>query len=211
MSRQNELLENLFSELGSFKKMPPEFFQHLQDAMQEQKKYYPEAEVLFDQDDLVKNAYYVARGTVYAYRIENGEKRVLYIYKQHDIIAGNAFMHQKESLYYLKTCSDSFLYWITYDQMAEVYTKFPEAEELAKLIVSNREDREVTWKTMLNQKATATVKDFYTLYPELLKRQKGLTDPDIATFLHLAEGTLRGLRNKLLKGAILKLPAKKAP
>jgi CRP-like cAMP-binding protein len=202
MKKHHELLLRLFKLLDAYKPQRPEFYAHLEEVITGE--YYPTDRILYEQDEIIKQLFFLASGTMIAYSFTDaGDKQLLHIYREGEIIAGQSFTQQKPSLYYLMVCKGAYMLHLTCGQLHEVYRKFPEAEELGRFRLSAMETKELKLKQLLILPGIQMVEVFYQQYPELLKPGKVLRDGDIASYLFLAEGTLRRLRNTLLRNGKL--------
>ena len=208
MKKHEAVLRQLFRMLESFKQQKPEFYAHLEEVIDA--TFFPDDKILYRQDEIIKQIFFLASGTASAYSYnDDGERQTLHIYQQNELIAGQSFTHQSPGTYYLMVCGGSYMLHMTHKQLNEVYSLFPEAEELARLILSAREIKDLRHKKILGLQGIQMVEAFYNDYPELLEPGKVLRDRDVASYLLLAEGTLRGLRNELFRLGKLENPAKK--
>jgi CRP-like cAMP-binding protein len=202
MKKHHELFLRLFKLLDNYKPQRPEFYLHLEEVIAGE--YYPVDCILYEQDEIIKQLFFLASGIVIAYSFTDaGDKQLLHIYREGEIIAGQSFTRQKPSQYYLMVCKGAYMLHLTCGQLKEVYHQFPEAEELGRFRLSAMEAKELKFKKLLILPGIKMVEVFYQQYPELLQAGKVLRDSDIASYLFLAEGTLRRLRNTLLRNGTL--------
>jgi hypothetical protein len=209
MKKHNAILFKLFRLLDSFKPQKPGFYAYLEDTIVPE--FYPDDKILYQYDEVVKKIFYLASGTVVAYNYaDNGEKQILHIFRETDLITGQSFTRQTPGAYYLMVCAGSYMLHMTHKQLGLVYRKFPETEELARLILSSREEKEIRHRNILILPGIQMVEAFYNDYPELIEPGKVLRDREVASYLLLAESTLRGLRNELFRWGKLKKPSSKS-
>jgi CRP-like cAMP-binding protein len=207
MKKHHEILVQLYKVLDSFKPQQPAFYTYIEEIIEAE--FYPDDKILYEQGEVIKRIFYLASGTVVAYNFtETGEKQILHIFRETDLITGQSFTLQTPGAYYLMVCAGSYMLHMTYKQLNLVYRKFPETEELARLILSSREEKEIKHRQILILPGIQMVEAFYKDYPELIEPGKVLRDRDIATYLLLAESTLRGLRNDLFRSGKLEIPIK---
>lgn len=207
MKNHQAVLLRLFKILEAYKPQKKELYEYLEEAYKAE--YYPYDKILYEQGEVIKDIFFLASGTAVAYSYtDNGDKQLLHIYRENEFIAGQSFTHQTPSLYHLMVCADSFMLHMASTQLKILYEKFPVAEELARFRLSATEAKELRYKKMMILPGIQMVEAFYNEYPELLEPGKVLRDREVASYLLLAESTLRGLRNELLRLGRLKIPAK---
>jgi CRP-like cAMP-binding protein len=196
MKKHQPILSQLFKELDSFKPQPQAYYDHLADIMEPQ--YFPDDRVLFEKGDIVKRGYFLASGFAIAYYYnDQGERQVIRIYEKNDFIKGKSFIDQNPSEEYLMICADSYVLSITHTEMEAIYVRFPSVSELSRLILANREAKELAHKQMLSLEGFPMVEQFYRTYPGLSEPGKILVDADISSYLLISERTLRACRAKL--------------
>jgi CRP-like cAMP-binding protein len=204
MGRHDILLLKLFRVLDSYRPQSERFYKHISETVHG--KYYAADEILYQQGQVIKDVYFLASGNMITYRYtDSGDKQLLNIYQANEIVFASSFTLQKKSRYNVMVCADAYLLSVDHKQMREIYKRFPEVEELARMIISDRESKELKRNEMLIEPGIQMVEEFYKNYPELLEPGKVLRDSDIASYLLLAEGTLRTLRNRLLHTGHLRI------
>lgn len=197
MNDQSELIRVLFKILCSYKKQPLALQDYLASVMTG--KLYPVRELLYAYDRTVTDALFVADGYVVRYGFDKmGDKQVLNIFGKGSIVAGKSFMEQKPSRSELVALAGAYLMKVSAVHMYEVYQKFTDAEELARLIMADMYEKEQERLHLLRRDADTVVLDFYTRFPEFLMENL-LSDGDIASYLLIGESTFRGARMRLLR------------
>jgi CRP-like cAMP-binding protein len=196
MKKHQPILNQLSKVLDSFKPQPQAYYDHLAEVMEPQ--YFPTDNVLYEQGDIVKYGYFLASGFAIAYYYnDQGERQVIRIYEKNEIIKGKSFIDQTPSAEYLMVCADSYMLSITSKAMEDIYDEFPSVAELSRLILANREIKELEHKQMLSLEALPMVEQFYKTYPGLAEPGKILVDADVSSYLLISERTLRACRAKL--------------
>nr|WP_294871243.1 cyclic nucleotide-binding domain-containing protein [uncultured Pedobacter sp.] len=157
---------------------------------------------LHEQDDVVDKAYFIGRGYILIYYIEDGKKHVLRICGADEIIAGKSFMSGTESRYYVSAVKDTYLLAVTARQMQVAYETIPETEELARLVLSSFEEKELKRDEMIRKGGEESVLHFYTTHPDLLHGKVILLE-DVASYLLMTTKTLRLVKKKLIEKGFL--------
>ncbi|TKC04223.1 Crp/Fnr family transcriptional regulator [Pedobacter frigoris] len=197
MREHKEIIRKLFKILCSYKEQPLELEARLNEVMTG--KFYPVREPLYEKDDTVTDALFVAVGYVVLYGFDAlGDRQVLNIYVQDTIVAGKSFTEQKPSKFELVALAGAYVMKIGADHMTEVYADFSDAEELARLIMADMAEKDLDRLHLLKRDAETVVLDFYTRFPEFFMDNL-MTDADIASYLLISESTLRNTRAKLIK------------
>ncbi|RKR80592.1 CRP-like cAMP-binding protein [Mucilaginibacter gracilis] len=207
MKKHHPILNRLYKLYDTYKPQSAATYAYLDEVIGA--KFYPEDEILYVPGEIIDQIFFLASGNMVAYNFtDSGDKQVLQIYRENEHVAGQSFTRQIPSTYYLMVCAGSYALHMTRNQLDDVYRKFPETQELGRIRLSMAEEKEVRHKQLLFLPGIQMVETFYKEYPELIEPGKVLRDRDIASYLLLAEGTLRDLRNRLLREGLLKLPAK---
>jgi len=169
-------------------------------------KYYPDREIIYHKNYTVKDALFVSDGFVACYSFDdNGNRQVIGLYGKDTIIAGNSFMSQQASEFDWIALPGTYLMKISYRVMDEVYTSFPDAEELARLIIAVMAEKELKRLTLLKEDAATVVLNFYQNHHQFSTPGALMSDGDVASYLLIKLSTLRNTRVKLLKDGKLKI------
>jgi CRP-like cAMP-binding protein len=197
MKKHQEILNRLYKTLDSYKKQSPAYYEYLGEIMKPQ--YFAKDEVLYEQGQVIKKAYFLSSGFMIAnhYTEKEGDKHVINIFSRDEIISGKSFTEQTPSDYDLVACKGTYVLHLTYEEVNTIYSKFPDTQEQAMIILADKEKKELETKRMLGMDRMDMVAEFYKRYPELLKPGKIIKDRDIASFLMIGQSTLRALRNNL--------------
>ncbi|MFD2871930.1 Crp/Fnr family transcriptional regulator [Mucilaginibacter ximonensis] len=196
MKKHQPILDQLFKVLDGFKPQPQAYYDHLAEVLHPQ--YFPDDQVLFEQGDTVQHGYFLASGFAISYYYnDQGEKQVIRIYQQNEIIKGKSFTQQSPSAEYLMICADSYVLSVSHQDMETIYERFPSVAELSRIVLAHREVRELEHKQLLAKETLLMVEAFYKAYPGLSDPGKVLVDADIASYLLISGRTLRASRAQL--------------
>jgi CRP-like cAMP-binding protein len=209
MKKFHPVLQRLYRLYDTYKPQSLATYAYLDDLIEA--KYYPEDKILYAPGDIIDLIFFLASGNMVAYNYTaSGDKQILQIYRENEHVAGQSFTQQTPATYYLMVCAGSYALHMTWDQLDDVYQKFPDTQELGRIRLSKAEAKDLRHKQLLFLPGIQMVEAFYKEYPELIEPGKVLRDRDIASYLMLAEGTLRDLRNRLLREGRLKIPDKQS-
>jgi hypothetical protein len=196
----DEILNKMIAGLDAVKQQDSGLGIHLRKVMRDQYFYYDKKTVLTDVGGKVDKAIFIESGhLIDSVFDERGDKQTIFLYSPKDIKAGPEFMRALPSNFYVEATAGTCGVFITFDQMAEVYKRFPATQELASLITAEFRIREMKHLVSLHRKGIDRVLEFYLAYPHLLPAGLVLTDADVSSFLLLSEGALRRLRRKLIR------------
>ena len=108
VKRHDEVLQRLFKVLDSYLLQSPDYYRYLAEVMKP--CYFAKDEVLFEQGQVITNAYFLSSGFMTAnYYTEKGDKHVVDIFSKDEIVAGKSFTEQTPSDYELLACKDSYV------------------------------------------------------------------------------------------------------
>ncbi|SDF12614.1 cAMP-binding domain of CRP or a regulatory subunit of cAMP-dependent protein kinases [Mucilaginibacter pineti] len=197
MRDNDEIIRRLFKILCSYKEQPTALHDFLKVVMPAGLK--PQREKLFEHNDIVTNAIFVSDGHVAVYGFDGqGDRQLLSLLGKDSIIAGKSFMEQSPSEFELVALPGAYLATISHDHMDYIYANFPDAEELARLIMAANQEKAEKRLHLLKRDAETVILDFYRTNPEFLKTNL-LLDIDLASYLLISEKTLRNVRMKLFR------------
>ncbi|EHQ26182.1 Crp/Fnr family transcriptional regulator [Mucilaginibacter paludis] len=199
MRNHEEIIKRLFKLLCSYKIQPEALREFLQAVMTG--RLYPEREILYEHNSTVTDAIFVSDGFVACYGFgENGDRQVAGIYGKDSIIASKSFTSEQPSAYEWVALPGAYLMKIGYNHMKTVYATFPDAEELARLVMADAADKDLQRVHLLKRDAESLVYEFYKKdFPEFYLPGGLMVDSDVASYLLISESTLRNTRAKLTK------------
>ncbi|NRF37591.1 Crp/Fnr family transcriptional regulator [Pedobacter foliorum] len=204
------ILQRMFGIMDSIKAQNPKLYEHLRQVMKYQGIYYPSGAILFHIGDRVDRAFFISEGFITrSSKNKQGTQQVLSIFEADEIKAGPDFMQQTPSEFLIEAISGTFLAYITHEQLKVVYSLFPEAHELASLIISQHNRKEARLRKLLLIKGIDLVESFYKRYPKLIEPGSVLTDKKIASFLKISISLLREHRSELFATRKLIKPTNK--
>nr|WP_068890377.1 cyclic nucleotide-binding domain-containing protein [Pedobacter panaciterrae] len=203
------ILQRMFGIMNSIKAQNPKLYEHLGQVMKFQGTYYVGNTVLYNVGDPVDRAFFVSEGFVTrSSKSKQGLQQVLSIFEENEIKAGPDFMQQTPSEFLIEATSGTFVAYITHEQMKTVYSLFPEAHELASLIISQHNRKEARLRKLLLLKGVNLVEAFYKRYPKLIEPGSVLIDEKIASYLKISISLLREHRSDLFATGRLINPGK---
>ncbi|MEJ2880432.1 hypothetical protein [Pedobacter sp. GR22-6] len=191
MHNIENILKQLFKIMDRIKPQKPEFYEHLLQVMKYQGQYYAEDTVIYQIGEQVTRAMFISEGFITRSSQIRKKKVLLNIYEKNEIKAGPDFMFNNKSEFLIEATAGTYIAFITYEQLKEVYQRFPEAQELATLIVSIHNLKDARIRGMLQNKGRDLVYQFYKSYPDMTEPGAVLLDGMIASFLRISERTLR--------------------
>lgn len=204
------ILERMFGILESVKSQRPELYQYLKQVMKYQGTFYPKDTVIYKPGDQVDCAFFISEGFLTrSTKSKDGRQQLLSIFEENEIKAGPDFMHQSPSEFLIEATAGTFVAYITHAQMKAVYSIFPEAHELASLIISQHNRKEAQMRKILLIKGIQLVESFYKCYPKLIDPGSVLSDEKISSFLKISVSLLREHRSALFAAGQLIHPANK--
>ena len=200
-----EILKQMCQMLDAVKPQEPGLYTHLQRIMRKQFEEFEKRSEIYDTGSKVDKAICVVKGHLLDSVFDKrGDKQVISMFNSMEIKAGPEFLKGSQpSSFYTEAVAGTFIVYITFEQMEEVYRLFPGTRELATLITSEFRIRESDHLVMLHQKGIEKVEQFYKKFPHIHPDANILTDAEIASLLLISEGALRDLRYKLINKGIL--------
>lgn len=201
------ILKHMFEIMDAIKSQKPGLYVLLQELMKSQGMFYGEDTVLYDIGDAVDKAFFISEGFITRSSVVGKKKSVLSIFEKDEIKAGPDFMEQKPAEFLIEATAGTYVAYITYEQMKKVYGKFPEAHELASLIISTHNRKEAQMRKMLLLKGIDLVEAFYLRFTLMTEPGSVLKDARIASFLKISVSLLREYRSELFASGRLINPA----
>lgn len=202
------ILKHMFTLMEAIRPQKPKFYEFLHQLMKRQGQLFTEDTVIYQPGDEVDRAFFISEGFITRSSVVGKKKVLLSIFEKDEIKAGPDFMEQQKAEFLIEATKDTYVAYITHEQMKKVYTKFPEAYELASLIISAHNRKEARMRKMLQLKGIELVEAFYLRYPLLIKAGSVLKDAMIASFLKISLTALRVFRSELLDSERLLIPGK---
>lgn len=191
------ILKYLFEIMDAIKKQKPKLYELLLRLMRYQGTLYTKDTIIFKVGDEVDRAMFISEGFITCSSKIGKKKLLLNIFEANEIKATPDFMDQKKSEFLIEAIAGTFVAYITYAQMQIVYAKFPEAHELASLIISSHNRKEAKMRQMLLLKGIDLVEAFYLRFPKMTAPGSVLKDAVIASFLKISVSLLREQRAEL--------------
>ncbi len=193
---KNQHLENLRNKILSYTKVDKEFIDR-------ELKFYRKIELkkgdyLISEGEFVEYFYYVAKGCIYYYKVDEGEAQVLEFYTD-DVFFTDvlAYVTGKPSNYYLRASEPTVLYAIKKSDVESSFDKSHQLERFGRLSMQEAFIKIFTRVERLNSKSNE--ERYLRLLekrPELLQRVPQYL---IASYLGLTPVGLSKIRKRMLK------------
>jgi len=164
-----------------------------------QKVELKKGETLVSSGQLVKHFYYVAKGCIYYYKLEDGEQKVLEFYTD-DVFFTDlpAYVKETPSNYYLKASEDSIVYAILKSDTENSFEKSHQLERYGRL---SMQEAFMKIFTRVERLSSRTNEERYLRLlekrPDLFQRVPQYL---IASYLGLTPVGLSKIRKRLGKG-----------
>lgn len=168
--------------------------------------YYPEDKTLFIKGQQITSTYFITDG--YMTCSEFPGEQVVDIYGHDQLVAAPSFNDNSPTAYDLKVIGGTYVIYLSYAEMEDIFISFPSAERLFKFILNHYKKLDTERLVMISKHAIASVNEFYVRFPELLVKGGGmLKDSIIASYLLMDERTLGRNRAKLIASGKLNYAA----
>ncbi|MFD2585929.1 Crp/Fnr family transcriptional regulator [Croceitalea marina] len=194
---EEHYLNNLKHKILSYTKVDEEWLSH-------EMQYYKKIELdkgdnLISEGQLVKHFYYVAKGCIYYYKIENGEKKVLEFYTDNVFFTDvPAYVKGTPSNYNLSATERTILYAIKKTDAESSFDKSHQLERFGRLSMQEAFIKSFNRIERLNSRSNEE------RYVRLLQKRPDLFQrvPQylIASYLGLTPVGLSKIRKRLGKG-----------
>lgn len=165
-------------------------------------KFCVETHDLHEQDEPIDKSYFISRGYMIIYYIEDGVKYVLRICGPDEIVSPDSFLTGLKSNYYIKVFKDTYLLMITEAQMEYAQAEIPGIATLTLKTIRSFEVKELERNRIISVGGQKSVLYFYNAYPGLLYT-KIIGDDDIANYLLMSRSNLSAMRNDLIRRGLL--------
>ena len=196
MRDHEAIINKIFKLLCGFKPQPEALREHLRGVLTG--KFYPHRKVLFKSGTVVKDLLFVSDGFVVCYGFNDlGDGQVVGIAARNSIVFGRSFTTQSPSIFEWVCLPGTYLLSMDSETLLDTYARFPGTEELARIVLADAVEKELLTRISLNRDAELVVESFYHRFREFKFSGRMLVDADIASYLMIAESTLRNVRAKL--------------
>ncbi len=192
-----DYLQNLKDKVLSYTRVDEDLLEH-------QIQFYErldlkKGETLISPGQSVHHFYYVAKGCIYHYKLEEGESKVLEFYTD-DVFFTDlpAYVREKPSTYYLKASEDTIVYAIKKSDAEKSFDSSHQLERFGRLSMQEAFIKSYSRVERLNSRTNEE------RYLRLLEKRPGLLQrvPQylIASYLGLTPVGLSKIRKRLGKG-----------
>lgn len=181
----------MFSQLNSIHYLPDELKAHLGNILR--KEEYSKKSLLLKAGHIAKRIYFVEKGFVRAFYYKDDAAYTTWFMGQNEfIISVYSFFSQKPSFENIEILEDSTLLSITWEQLQDVYQKFPAFNITGRIITEQyyirSEERAIELQTLT---APQRYQKLINSYPGILQKA---SLGQIASYLGIKQETLSRIR-----------------
>jgi CRP/FNR family transcriptional regulator, anaerobic regulatory protein len=154
---------------------------------------YPKGKLLLEQGKICRHLYFLESGFVRGFYYQAGREITSWFAFENDIVASMySFTAQKPSFEIIEILENSVLHCINYDQLQQLYNKFPEFNCAGRLLIEKYyiELEERTFSFQI-QSAKERYQEILNTQPALLQRA---SLGHIASYLGISQETLSRIR-----------------
>ena len=193
----SDYLKNLKKKILSYTHVEEEVLTHEINLYKELN--LKKGEILISPGQLVHHFYYVAKGCIYYYKLEDGESKVLEFYTD-DVFFTDlpAYVREKPSTFYLKATENTIVYAIKKSDVEKSFEGSHQLERFGRLSMQEAFMKSYSRLERLNSRTNEE------RYLRLLEKRPGLLQrvPQylIASYLGLTPVGLSKIRKRLGKG-----------
>lgn len=160
-------------------------------------KKFKKGTILLKEGDMSKESYFVLKGCVRSYLIDNGEDKTLEFYTEEQPILPISYGKETLSEQYLECIEDSVLTVNTPEHENEMFLKYPQFESICRIMtevmMSNFQESFVNFRTTNPEERYLFI---LKNRPDLLQRVPLF---QLASYLGLKPESLSRLRKRLVK------------
>lgn len=151
--------------------------------------------LLLSEGDVAKKIYFIVEGITRGYYVKNGEEYTTWFMQPGDVmISVYSFFTQKPSQEYIELLDDSTLQSITWQQLQQLYTDFPEFNIIGRMLTEQyyieSEERAIALRCL---SAAGRYELFSKRFPQIIQKA---SVGQIATHLGISRETLSRIRAK---------------
>lgn len=191
----------LFDYLDSFLKIEyPDFRPHLKKTLI---GYWckNKEEELHSEGDVCKKAWFITKGMIYLYFIDQKKGMVVFMLFQHGEIAiiPDSFMNRQPSSCFIMACVDTEVLEISKSQLNQMRIAIPQILELEHKILANYPERGREREALLCLESTERIIAFFEIYTELhpYHQTVKMLDKHIANYLQISQFRYSRLKKAL--------------
>lgn len=151
-------------------------------------------EFLLQAGHISRRIYFIKKGLLRSYYIENGQEVCSRFLNEGDIVSAYSFFLRKESNEFIQAIEDSVLYSVGYDELQFMYKHFPECNIIARILISKSwllSEQRLNFMRM--KQAPARYKSMLEFFPELVLR---VPAKYMASYLNISVETLSRIRSR---------------
>lgn len=187
------MYEKLFYFLDAAFPLSIELKSHLNSILKTEK--LPKKYILLKEGQISNHVYFVEKGMMRSFYLKNHSEVTSWFVYENDVITSvSSFFLRKPSIEFIQTIEETFVHYLHYEELEELYSKFPEFNVNGRLLVTqfclNSEER---LYNMRKQKAEDRVNSLKSLHPQIFQRAPV---NHIASYLGISLETLSRIRAK---------------
>lgn len=158
----------------------------------------PKRHILLKDGEVCNYTYFLLSGLVRVFYIKDDEEICALFSEENDILnSPHSFYSRKPGYHYIETLQPSVLARINYDDLQQLYDRYPLLSHIGRVITENYFVRsEERLYLIRKQSAEERYSYFIDNYPTLVKK---LPIKYIASYLGITSETLSRIRNKIRK------------
>lgn len=143
---------------------------------------------------ICENVYFIKRGMVKGYYIDQGSQKIEWIMMENDVMTGiYSFLRQQPDMQYIEAMEETEVAVLSYDALQAIYAEFMEFNIIGRLLTEHYYIVSETTKRILR------VNDAADRYKAFLEHHADLEDrvsvKDIASYINMSAETLSRIRN----------------
>jgi len=187
-------METLIRYLESIHPLTKELKQHLAGILMHQE--IPRRGYMLRAGQVCRNAYFIQKGLFRCFYIRQDKEVSSWFMKELDVIFSvHSFYNQVESYESIQALEDASVWYISFEQLQEVYTRFPEFNMIRGRLTEYYYDLSEQRLYAIRMMRAKERYDFLaSSHPELIER---VPAKFIASYLGISEQTLSRIRNGL--------------
>lgn len=150
-------------------------------------------EFILKQGHICRNIYFISRGLLRCYYIKEYKEISAWFMKEGDIIISvESFFNQIESKESIQALEDSFLHYISYEELQYAYEQFPDFNSIGRILTEKYYQlSEQRLYSLRMQKAPEKYHFLMEHFPQILQR---VSLTNIASYLGITQETLSRIR-----------------
>jgi CRP-like cAMP-binding protein len=153
----------------------------------------PRKKLILRQGHICRNIYFISRGLLRCYYLREGKEICSWFMKEGDVIISvESFFNQKESKENIQALEESFLYFLSYEELQFAYKHFADFNSIGRILTEKYYQLcEQRLYSLRMQKAHEKYQFLMKHFPQIIQR---VPLKDIASYLGITIETLSRIR-----------------